>query len=56
VGAGTLHLRIGDLLKMIPTLHATNAPTAREQARTVAKFGRFFLGELWDTYVKKSGE
>jgi predicted acylesterase/phospholipase RssA len=56
VGAGTLHLRIGDLLKMIPTLHATNAPTAKEQARTVAKFGRFFLGELWDTYVKKSGE
>ena len=55
VGAGILTLGMSDLLAMIPTMHATNATSPAQAAETVAKFGRFFLGEIWDTYVQKAG-
>jgi hypothetical protein len=55
VGAGILSLSVPDLLAMIPTMHATNTSSPAEAAETVARFGRFFLGELWDTYVEKAG-
>jgi hypothetical protein len=55
VGAGVLTLGVGDLLAMIPTMHATNTRSPEEAAETVARFGRFFLGEIWDTYVEKAG-
>jgi hypothetical protein len=42
-------------MAIIPTLHATNAKSPEEAATAVARFGKFFLGELWDTYVKKAG-
>ena len=32
-----------------------NAPSTEAGLAAVAKFGRFFMGELWDTYVKKKG-
>lgn len=53
VGAGVLTLGVGDLVAMIPTMHSTNASSPEEAARAVARFGQFFLGELWETYVKK---
>ncbi|MDP9170174.1 MAG: hypothetical protein M3N54_06130 [Acidobacteriota bacterium] len=53
VGAGIISLSPADLVAMIPTLHAINAKNAEESAAATAKFGKFFLGELWDTYVKK---
>lgn len=52
VGAGILTLGMRDLMDMIPTMHATNAQNPEEAAAAVARFGRFFLGELWDAYVK----
>jgi hypothetical protein len=55
VGAGVLTLGVTDLLAMIPTMHATNTTTPAQAAETVAKFGKFFLGEIWDTYVEKAG-
>jgi predicted acylesterase/phospholipase RssA len=55
VGAGVLTLGMGELMAMIPTMHATNAKSPEEAAAAVARFGKFFLGELWDTYVKKAG-
>jgi hypothetical protein len=55
VGAGVLTLGITDLLAMIPTMHATNTTSPEQAAETVAKFGRFFLGQIWDTYVEKAG-
>jgi hypothetical protein len=55
VGAGILTLGVGDLLAMIPTMHATNATSPAQAAETVAKFGKFFLGEIWNTYVQKAG-
>jgi choline dehydrogenase-like flavoprotein len=55
VGAGILSLGMMELLEMIPTMHATNATSPEESADALARFGRFFLGELWETYVMKAG-
>jgi choline dehydrogenase-like flavoprotein len=55
VGAGVLGLGMVELLEMIPTMHATNATSPEQAAAAMTRFGRFFLGELWDTYVKKAG-
>ena len=55
VGAGVLTLGLGDLLAMVPTMHPTNTTSPAEAAETVAQFGKFFLGEIWDTYVAKAG-
>lgn len=53
VGAGILSLSLPELLKMIPTMRATNARSPKEGLEAATRFGRFFLGELWETYVKK---
>jgi choline dehydrogenase-like flavoprotein len=53
VGAGILTLGPLDLMKMVSTMHAINAPSAAEGAKAVMTFGRFFMGQLWDSYVKK---
>jgi hypothetical protein len=55
VGAGVLSLGMTDLLAMIPTMHATNASSPEQAAEAMARFGKFFLGELWETYVSKAG-
>jgi hypothetical protein len=34
-------------------MHALNAASTTQGIEAVAKFGRFFLGRLWDSYVKK---
>ena len=54
-GAGILTLGVTDLLAMIPTMHATNTTSPAQAAETLARFGKFFLGELWETYVEKAG-
>jgi len=53
IGAGVLTLSMGDLLAMIPTMHSTHANSPEEAAKAVSRFGEFFLGKLWHTYVKK---
>jgi cholesterol oxidase len=52
IGAGILTLGVFDLIAMLATMHATDAQSIEQGASAVARFGRFFLGELWDTYVK----
>ncbi len=52
VGAGILTLGVGDLIKLVSTMVVTNADSGINKVETIAKFGRFFLGELWDSYVK----
>jgi cholesterol oxidase len=51
-GAGVLTLGVKELLKLLSTLEATGAGSFTEKSEAIAKFGRFFLGELWDTYVR----
>jgi cholesterol oxidase len=53
VGAGILTLGVDELVKLVSTLHATNAESVIGQGQALFKFGQFFLGQLWDTYGKK---
>lgn len=50
MGAGVLRLDMGDFLKLMSTIKVTGAKSAAQRAETVAKFGGFFMGELWDIY------
>lgn len=52
VGAGVLTLGVGDLIKLLSTFRVVHGGSVGERAATVAKFGRFFLGQLWDTYAR----
>lgn len=54
VGAGVLHLGVKQLIALVSTLHATGTDSKVKGAEAVGKFGKFFLGELWDSYVKHS--
>jgi cholesterol oxidase len=53
VGAGIISLGAVELMQMVGTFKALNAKSLEDSAHATAEFGRFFLGELWDTYVKK---
>lgn len=53
-GAGILTLGPIELMKMVSTMHALNAGGVVEATKAVMNFGKFFLGELWNTYLKKS--
>jgi len=50
VGAGTLSLGVTALIRMLGTVEIVNAATAVQKAEALARFGQFFLGELWDSY------
>lgn len=52
VGAGILTLGVIDLIKLVSTMRVLNAKNTSEKLATIGKFGRFFMGELWDTYAK----
>lgn len=52
VGAGTLHLSVRQLIALVSTLRATGTGSAAEGIEAVARFGRFFMGELWESYVQ----
>ncbi len=49
-GAGVLGLGARDLMDLLSTVRVTGATSAAKRAATVARFGTFFMGELWDTY------
>jgi cholesterol oxidase len=52
VGAGVLSLGVRQLIDLMSTMKAPGAASFTEKSEAMAKFGRFFLGELWDTYVR----
>jgi cholesterol oxidase len=52
VGAGILTLGVKQLIQLLSTMRAPGAADFTEKSEAMAKFGRFFLGELWDTYVR----
>ena len=51
VGAGILTLGVTELMKLLASMDVTGADGALDKADTLARFGRFFLGELWDSYA-----
>ncbi|MCP3962995.1 MAG: hypothetical protein GY719_34580 [bacterium] len=52
IGAGVLRIGVKGIIELVRALRVTGTESKTEQAKTVTKFGQFFLGELWDTYVK----
>lgn len=52
VGAGVLRLGIRDLVRLTSTMRVIGATSAADKAAAMARFGRFFLAELWDSYAK----
>ncbi len=52
-GAGILRLGVGELLKLVRSMRATNTSSLEESARVVHRFGAFFLRSLWESYGPK---
>jgi len=52
VGAGVLRIGVSEIAKLISSMHVTHAESVKAEAVALADFGRFFLGELWETYHK----
>lgn len=53
VGAGVLSLNIAELAKLVSTMRVTNADSLPDKTKALFDFGKFFLGELWDSYGPK---
>lgn len=51
VGAGILSIGVDDLIDSASTMQAVNAPSPKDEVQALTTFGRFFFGELWDTYA-----
>ncbi|WP_168014664.1 hypothetical protein [Halomonas salinarum] len=51
IGAGILELGVPQLMALLSTLHTTGDG----DVRTLATFGGFFFGELWDLYAPLAG-
>lgn len=52
VGAGTLHIGARQIVQLISSMHVTHAESAVARVKALADFGRFYLGELWESYHK----
>jgi hypothetical protein len=52
IGAGILTLGVTNLIKLVSTIKVLNTDSSTDKIKTISTFGRFFMGELWDTYVK----
>jgi hypothetical protein len=51
VGAGVLTLGADDLARLASTMRVTDAASLGDRTLTLTAFGRFFMGELWDSYA-----
>jgi cholesterol oxidase len=51
VAAGTLHLGPTELSNLLKTIHTSNATNTFESFQAVTKFLKFFLGELWHSFL-----
>jgi hypothetical protein len=55
VGAGTLSLGVTALIRMMGTVQISNARSLAQKTDALTRFGKFFLGELWDSYSSHLG-
>ena len=49
-GKGILRIAIDDFRRQMTTMRVINAESRLQRMTAVARFGRFFSRELWDTY------
>ncbi|ADO73063.1 GMC family oxidoreductase N-terminal domain-containing protein [Stigmatella aurantiaca] len=52
---GVLRITLDDFARQCSTFRVTNASSTQEQLHAVGRFGRFFLGGLFDIYWKPVG-
>jgi hypothetical protein len=50
LAAGVLTLGVAELVRLVASMEVTNARSVAQKAATLESFGRFFMGELWDSY------
>jgi cholesterol oxidase len=50
VGAGIITIDVDRLARLVASMRVTGAASVGDEASALYHFGRFFLGELWDTY------
>jgi cholesterol oxidase len=51
-GRGVIHVLVWDLVEQVASFRVHNAPTSTAAVQALNRFGGFFFGELWETYVK----
>jgi hypothetical protein len=51
VGAGVLTIDASQLIGLAASMRVTHARSLADEARAALRFGRFFMGELWETYA-----
>ena len=52
IGAGVLSLGAADLAALLSTVEVHNAASDAERLAVKIRFGRLFLGNLWDSYAR----
>ncbi|MDE0034800.1 MAG: hypothetical protein OXU75_16975 [Deltaproteobacteria bacterium] len=50
IGSGVLTLAMVELVKLMSTMRVVGADDTTGKAQALVRFGRFFMGELWDRY------
>jgi cholesterol oxidase len=50
LGKGVMRIEPADFARQLTTIRATHAANLAEQANAVARFGKFFVGVLWESY------
>ena len=51
IGAGVLSLGMVQLASLVSTIRVPKAKNLAQRSEAVTKFGRFFMGRLWDSYA-----
>ena len=52
VGSGVLHLSIPDLARQMTTFRILRSRGPATLIAALLGFSRFFMGQLWDTYIR----
>ena len=52
VASGIIHIHFLDFLKQLTTFRV-EAPTVADRASAMTRFGRLFMGKLWDVYARE---
>lgn len=52
VAAGVLTISVIDIIRLVAGVQVLGADNVTDKVQTLARFGQFFLGELWDSYAR----
>jgi len=53
IAQGIIHVRLADFLRQLTTIRVRNSPSAGATATWLGRFGAFYFGELWETYIRE---